>query len=143
MNRSPQCTPPDHNYNLPLPGTNKIQCLFFTLDEIGLTGHLHQKVKCENKPKKTKLSFPRASHCSDTLCLDSKLLLFSETHPEATHCSSPASHLPSSCQPAQASAQALPKPGAAAAARGLLLWAPKKWCQRPHGQPLHHSLRAL
>lgn len=87
------------------------------LEEIGLTGLLNRKVKCENKLRKTRLSFPQASHCSDTLSLDSELLFFSATHFQATHRSPSASYLPSSCQQAQASAQVLPRPGEPGAAR--------------------------
>lgn len=44
------------------------------LERIGLTEFLNQKVKCENKLGKTRLSFPQASQSSDTFFLDSKLL---------------------------------------------------------------------
>lgn len=69
------------------------------LERIGLTGFLNQKVKCENKLRKTRLSFPQASHCSDTFFLDSKLLFFSATLLPAILCSPSGSYLPFSCQP--------------------------------------------
>lgn len=87
------------------------------LEETGLTGLLNQKVKCENKLRKTSLSFPQAPHCSDTLSLDSKPLFFSKTHLQGTNVSPPASYLPPIGRPAQASAQALPRPREAGAAR--------------------------
>lgn len=75
------------------------------LEQIGLTGLFNQKVKCENKLRKTRLSFPQASHCSDTFFLDSKLIFFSAALLPTTLCSAPGSYLPSSCQPAQTAAQ--------------------------------------
>lgn len=80
--------------------------LFFMLEQIGLTGLFNQKVKCENKLRKTRLSFPQASHSSDTFFLDSKLIFFfSAALLPTTLCSAPGSYLPSSCQPAQTAAQ--------------------------------------
>lgn len=116
--------------------------LFFMLEQIGLTGLFNQKVKCENKLRKTRLSFPQASHSSDTFFLDSKLIFFLSSSPPHNPLLSPW-FLPSFQLPASPdSCPALPDPEKLEQQEDLLLQATGKGV-RDLRAPSNCSQRAL
>lgn len=107
--------------------------LFFMLEQIGLTGLFNQKVKCENKLRKTRLSFPQASHSSDTFFLDSKLIFFSQqlSSPQPSAQPLVLTFLPAASQPRQL--PRTPRPREAGAARRFAAAGNWEGCQRSQG----------